>query len=95
MKIVEVNGCSNPISSLGDIQARVIECDSWERYVNYYKNYHGEAVGYYTSIYGGLSGFVLPQGVVLHRLSYDDHKLYCEVQRFNGIDAQKIACIVR
>ena len=95
MKIVEVNCCGNPITSLGDIQARVIECNSWEEYVDYYKNYSGEAVGDYTSIDGGLSGFVLPKGAELRRLSYDDHKLCCEVCKYDDINTQKIACIVR
>lgn len=47
MQIVEINISSyidGNIDYMADMQARVIECESWEKYVGYFTEYNGEAL---------------------------------------------------
>lgn len=73
-----------------DVQARVIECESWDKYVAYFTEYNGEAVGNYVSVNGNLKGFVLPKMAKIYDLEYDDHKLTCTVNQ-----TKKISCVVQ
>ena len=99
MQIVEINmsmaDINNSINCLKDMQARVIECESWDKYVSYYTKYNGEPIGDYVSVNGGLAGFVLPKMAQIHDLVYDDHKLTCVVYLSDYHITKKIACIVQ
>ena len=101
MQIVEINismtdliGDDCIYSKFEGTQARVIECESWDKYVSYYKNYDGEPVGHYTSVNGGMIGFVLPKMAEIYGLEYDNHKLTCIVCPFDNNVVKKIACVV-
>jgi hypothetical protein len=99
MQIVEINismaDINDNLNYLKDMQARVIECDSWDKYVSYYTNYNGEPVGNCRSVNGGLAGCVLPKMAEIYDLDYDDHKLTCTVYLFNNHVTKKIACVVQ
>ena len=98
MQIVEINISSyidDNIDYMADMQARVIECESWGKYVSYFTEYNGEAIGNYTSINGNLTGFVLPKMAEIYDLEYDDHKLACTVYNYANQSTKKIACIVQ
>lgn len=100
MQIVEMNislrlDNINILDSLEDIQKRIIECESWKQYVNYFLEYNGDPVGYYTSVKCNLIGFVLPKHVKIYDLTYDDHKLTCTVCNWKNQLYKKIACIVQ
>ena len=98
MQIVEINISSyidGNIDYLADTQARVIECESWDKYISYFTEYNGEAVGDYISINGGLIGFVLPKMAEIYDLDYDDHKLTCTVYNYANQVTKKIACVVQ
>lgn len=98
MQIVEINISSyidDNIDYMADMQARVIECESWEKYVGYFTEYNGEAIGDYASINGNLIGFVLPKMAEIYDLEYNDHKLVCTVYNYANQPTKKIACIVQ
>lgn len=98
MQVVEINISSyidGNIDYLADMQARVIECESWDEYISYYIKYNGEPMGDYISINGGLRGFVLPKMAEIHDLDYDDHKLTCTVYNYANQAIKKIACVVQ
>lgn len=98
MQIVEINISSyidGNIDYLADTQARVIECESWDKYVGYFIEYNGEAVGDYISVNGHLIGFVLPKMAEIYDLEYDDHKLICTVYTCVNQAIKKIACVVQ
>ena len=98
MQIVEINISSyidGNINYLADMQARVIECESWGKYISYFTEYNGEAVGDYISINGNLRGFVLPRRAEIYDLECDDHKLTCTVYNYANQATKKIACVVQ
>ena len=93
MQIVEIN-ISSYVDGKADTQARVIECESWDKYVGYFTEYNGEAVGDYISINGNLRGFVLPKMAEVCDLEYDDHKLTCTIYNYANQTIKRIACVV-
>ena len=98
MQLVEINISSyidGNINYLADMQARVIECESWGKYISYFTEYNGEAVGDYISINGNLRGFVLPRRAEIYDLECDDHKLTCTVYNYANQATKKIACVVQ
>lgn len=94
MQIIEIHINDN-IDNLADIQARVIECESWDKYISYFTEYNGDAVGDYISVNGNLRGFVLPKMAKIYDLKYDEHKLICTVYNYANQAFKKIACIVQ
>ena len=91
MQIVEIN----INGQLADAQARVIECESWDKYVSYFTEYDWNPVGHYISVNGGLIGYVVPKQSKIYDLEYDDHKLTCTIYNHNKQMILKIACIVQ
>lgn len=99
MQIVEINismaDVNDSLNYLKDMQARVIECESWDKYVSYYTEYDGTPVGDYVSVNCGLAGFVLPKMAEVYDLDYDDHKLTCVVYLSKYHITKRIACVVQ
>lgn len=95
MQIVEINISPYLDGNIADTQARVIECESWEKYVSYFTEYNGEEAGDYNSIHGLLNGLVVPGMAAIRDLEYNDHQLVCTIYNYNNQPTKKIACIVR
>ena len=95
MQIVEINISPYLDGNIADTQARVIECESWEKYVSYFTEYNGKEAGYYNSINGHLNGLVVPSMAAICDLEYNDHQLVCTIYNYKNQPTKKIACIVR
>ena len=98
MKIVETNTRSYfdiNMDYIVDTQTRIIECESWDKYISYFTEYNGEAAGDYISIDGNFRGIVVPKWAKICDLEYNDHKLSCTILTFTNDTIRKSAGIVQ
>jgi hypothetical protein len=92
-KVIETNLiiCDGNVK---DFQSRIIEVESWEEYVNLFKNYSGKAVGLYLAEQDYyLEGWVLLNDMIIKYLEIDKYHLICNVQK-GDISFTKISYLV-
>lgn len=94
MKIVETNTRSY-FDGNGDHVVRTIECESWDKYISYFTEYNGEAVGDYVSIDGNFRGFVVSKWAKICDLEYNDHELSCTILTLTKNTIRKSASVVQ
>ena len=73
VKIIETHLFLDNNNIIKDHQARVIEYNSWDEYVELIKS------GKYKLVFGTLEGCILPRNAKVKDLIYDDYHLSCDM----------------
>lgn len=85
IKIIETNLFIDNQDQLRDFQSRVIEHESWDKYIEEIKNskcvFHD----------GTMQGETLPRENKIDNLEYDDFHLNCDVYNRLNIKSRKLA----
>lgn len=81
-------------NNIVDHQTRIVSVDSWDEYVNIFKNYDGTSVDVFNPM-THLYGHSIPGEVAIENLTYDDHHLSCDIMRKNGCIEKKLAYLCK
>lgn len=87
IRIIETNLILDDNDKIIDHQSRVIEVNSWEKFVNEIKNQ--ETVDR-ISIFGDLRGVTIPKKAKIENLKYDDKTISCDVTTYMGNKIKKL-----
>ena len=75
-RVIETNLSMNDKGQITDHQSRIIQVESWEKYIREIKN--GETM-YRMSYLGSLHGCSLPKFCRVENLVFDDFHMSCDV----------------
>jgi len=88
IKIIETNLLINLVGEIKDHQARVIEVESWEEYIQEIKDVKSVSRNCFIGI---LHGTTIPREVGVENLVYDDDHLSYYIINEYGIPSKKLA----
>jgi len=87
IKVIETNLSIDNNDNIADHQSRVIEVESWEKFINEIKE--GKTVSR-MSICGCLDGCTIPRESKVVNIKYDDIHLSCDVYNYFGVKTKKL-----
>lgn len=88
-KIIETN-ISMKDGQVCDHQSRVVEADSWDEYIEMYKEYDGSPIDRFKAI-SEMIGNSIPKDVEILNLKYDEKHLTCDFKHKDGWIEKKLA----
>lgn len=88
-KIIETN-ISMKDGQVYDHQSRVVEADSWDEYIEMYKEYDGSPIDRFKAI-SEMIGNSIPKDVEILNLKYDEKHLTCDFKHKDGWIEKKLA----
>ena len=87
IKVIETNLSIDNNDNIVDHQSRVIEVESWEKFINEIKECKSM---YRNSILGCLDGCSIPRKSEVKNLKYDDYHLSCDIYNYVGVKSKKL-----
>ena len=87
IKVIETNLSLDSYDNIVDHQSRVIEVESWEKFINEIKECKSM---YRNSILGCLDGCSIPRESKVVNLKYDNIHLSCDVYNYIGMKSKKL-----
>lgn len=94
-KIIETN-ISMKDGQIYDHQSRIIEANSWNDYIQMYREYDGFAIDRFKTI-SEMIGNSIPKDVEILNLKFDERHLSCDLKHKDGWSEKKLAykCQIR
>jgi hypothetical protein len=87
IKIIETNISLNENDEIMDHQARVVEVESWQEFIEEAKNHKSISR---VSLIGVCHGLSFPLSGKIENLKYNDHTLSCNITLWNGLKTKKL-----
>lgn len=80
VKIIETNlSIHNETYQIMDHQSRIIEAESWDKYIDYYFNYMNGFDDFKFKCLTNMFGNTLPREAKIENFKFDDYHLSCDV----------------